>query len=290
MAYNTIDYTVEDHILTITLDRPEQLNSFTVEMSKELVDAFQRADQDDDVRVVVVTGRGRAFCAGMDLTGGEGDSNAFGLDTTVSVEDNIDLIRDTGGTVTLAIYDCRKPVIAAINGPAVGIGLTMTLAMDIRLTTAKAKLGFVFARRGLCTEACSSWFLPRLVGVQQALEWLYTGDIFTGEEALKGGLVRSLHEKDEVLTEAYSIAKNIAQNSSSLSVALMRQLVYKMLGADHPMEAHKLDSRGMFYTSTGPDGKEGVDSFMEKRPPNFTASPTKDMPDFYPWWDEREYK
>ncbi len=286
MEFKTIRYEIVEQIATITLHRPAQMNAFTLEMGEELIQAFSLADNDDAVRVVVVTGVGKTFCAGMDLTV---DGNKFGLDDHADVENNPELIRDAGGKLALAIYQCRKPIIAAINGAAVGIGITMTLPMDIRLVTPEAKLGFVFAQRGIVPEACSSWFLPRLVGVQQALEWFYTAEIFSGEEALAGGLVRSVHRQEELLSEAYAIARKIADKTSSISIALTRQMVLHMQGADHPMEAHKVDSRAMFYTSISADGKEGVDSFTEKRPANFQNKVSTDMPAFYPWWDEKTF-
>lgn len=277
MEYTTIAYGVADGVATITLDRPDRLNAFTEEMGDELIAAFDRIDADDDVRAVVVTGRGRGFCAGADLEGGGrfdyGDEDR----------------RDGGGLVTLRIYDCLKPVIAAINGPAVGFGVTMTLPMDIRLVARGARLGFVFTRRGIVPEACSSWFLPRLVGISQAMEWVATGRVFDAEEALAGGLVRSVHEPDALLEAAYAIAGEIAEHGAPVSVALSRQMLWKMLGADHPMEAHKVDSRAMQGLGRSHDAYEGVQSFLEKRPPHFTMGPSQDMPSVYPWWQERRF-
>lgn len=285
MEYQEILYEIEDRILTITLNRPDKMNAFTVRMFNELMDAFDQADADDDVRAVIVTGAGRAFCAGADLSMGaatwDGDDSTFDFDISKG---------DTGGRLTRRIFDCTKPVIAAINGSAVGVGLTMTLAMDMRLVSNKAKLGFVFAARGIIPEACSSWFLPRLVGISQALEWVYSARIFGGEEALRAGLVRSVHEPDEVYPEARKIALEIAANTSAVSVALARQMMWKMLGADHPVEAHKLDTRGIFALGASADAKEGIESFLEKRTPKFTDTVTKNMPDFYPWWKERDYE
>ncbi|ARU58653.1 enoyl-CoA hydratase/isomerase [Oleiphilus messinensis] len=290
MTYNTLDYAVSERILTLTLNRPEQLNAFTVEMCNELIEAFNRASEDDDVGVIVVTGSGRAFCAGMDLSR---EGNVFGLDealepTLEDMESRLDdpemvnSVRDTGGRVSLAIYDCKKPVIAAINGPAVGIGATMTCAMDIRLASEKARIGFVFSKIGIVPEACSSWFLPRIVGISQALEWTYSGDIFTAEEAMRAGLVKTVVPPDQLLEEAYRIARRIARNAP-VSVAMIRQMMYRNSAEKHPLQAHKIESLGMFYTSRE-DGKEGVASFLEKRDPEFNGKSSTDMPSFYPWW------
>lgn len=287
--YQTIDYTVDDKVLTITLNRPDKLNAFTTRMAHELVDAFDQADADDEVRAIVVTGAGRGFCAGADLSGG---ANTFNFDEQ-SGDDAVtpeDATRDTGGLVTLRIFKCLKPVIAAINGPAVGIGITMTLAMDIRLASEKAKFGFVFAQRGIVPEAASSWFLPRIVGISQALEWSMKGGVFGAQEALDGGLVKSLHGEDDLLPAAYAIARDIADNTAPVSVALIRQMMWRMLGADHPMEAHKIDSRGVYYRGQQADATEGVLSFLEKRPAVFTDKPSTDMPEFYPWWDEPDFE
>ena len=284
MDYSTILYELEDQILTITLNRPDILNAFNRDMMSELIDAFDKADADDEVRAIIVTGAGRGFCAGADLSSG-GDT--FNADAREDREDG--LHRDGGGRVTLRIFECKKPVIAAINGPAVGIGATMTLPMDIRLCSTAAKIGFVFARRGIVAEACSSYFLPRVVGISQALEWCYSGRVFPAEEAVAGGLVRSIHEPDDLLTAAKTIAREIADNTSAVSVALIRQMMWKMLGADHPMEAHKVDSRGIYFAGKSADAKEGVESFLEKRPASFPLAVSKDMPEFFPWWEEREF-
>lgn len=292
MTYTTLDWRVDDHILTLTLNRPDQLNAFTVEMADELEHAFRRASEDDDVRAIVVTGSGRAFCAGMDLSV---PGNVFGLDETQrpTVADMHERlhdeaiargVRDTGGRVTLAIYDCKKPVIGAINGPAVGIGATMTLAMDIRLASEKARIGFVFGKIGVVPEACSSWFLPRIVGIQQALEWVYSGDILTAEQALAGRLVRSVHAPDELLPAAYELARKFSVNKSPVAVAFARQMLYRNAAQPHPLEAHRIDSLAMFYTSLE-DGKEGVRSFLEKRDPRY-AGKASAMPPVYPWWQD----
>ncbi len=290
-GYQTLDYTVDDGILTLTLDRPDQLNAFTVTMADELVDAYDRASADDDVAAIVVTGRGRAFCAGMDLSS---DGNVFGLDE--SLEPTLDDVhtrlddpavvagvRDTGGRVSLAVYRCTKPVIGAINGAAVGIGATMTLPMDVRLASDKARIGFVFGRLGIVPEAASSWFLPRIVGISRALEWTYTADILTPEEALAGGLVRSVHPADELLDAAYELARRFTRHRSPVAVALTRQMMWRNSAQPHPLEAHRIDSLAMFYTSRD-DGKEGVQAFREKRDPDFTGR-TTDLPPFYPWQD-----
>ncbi len=291
MTYNTLDYTVQDGILTLTLNRPEQMNAFTVEMANELVAAFNRASDDDAVRAIVVTGAGKAFCAGMDLSK---PGNVFGLDeqqqpTLKDMHERLDDpaifdgVRDTGGRVTLSIYNCKKPVIGAINGAAVGIGATMTLAMDVRLASEKARIGFVFGKIGIVPEACSSWFLPRIVGISQALEWCYSGDILTAEEARAGGLVKAVLPPDQLLPEAYKLAKKFVENRSPVAIALARQMLYRNSAQPHPVEAHKIDSLAVFYTSLK-DGKEGVSSFLEKRAPAFKSQASTDMPAFYKDW------
>ncbi|MEM7004171.1 MAG: crotonase/enoyl-CoA hydratase family protein [Pseudomonadota bacterium] len=284
MAYNTIIYDVQDGILTITLNRPEALNAFNREMMHEMMDACDRADADDAVKAIVVTGAGRAFCAGADLSAGGKTFDADGRDDRES-----GLNPDGGGRLTLRLYELNKPIIAAINGAAVGVGVTMTLAMDIRLAADVAKFGFVFARRGIVPEACSSYFLPRAVGISQALEWCYSGRVFPAAEALQGGLVKSLHEKDQLLEAAYAIAADIRDNTAPVSVALIRHMMWKMLGADHPMEAHKIDSRGIYHRGRGADAKEGVESFLEKRPAEFSERVSEDMPEFFPWWEPRKF-
>jgi enoyl-CoA hydratase/carnithine racemase len=278
--FEEILYVVADHVATITLNRPEKLNAFTPTMARELIAAFDRVDADDDVRAVVVTGAGRGFCAGADLSGG-GETFGYAAQDTVH--------RDGGGLVTLRMFECLKPVIGAINGPSVGIGTTMQLPMDLRLASTEAKFGFVFARRGIVPEAASSWFLPRLVGMSRALEWSMTGRVFGPEEALAGGLVRSVHTPDELLPAAYELAREIAENASPVSIALTRQMLWRMAGADHPMEAHKVDSRGIAARGASQDAIEGVMAFLEKRPANFPLTVSQDMPDFFPWWEEREF-
>ena len=290
-SYETLRWEVEDGILLLTLHRPDQLNAFTVQMAHELIDAFDRASEDDDVRAIVVTGAGRAFCAGMDLSVG---GNVFGLDeaqapTLADVYERLDDpaildgVRDSGGRVTLAVFRCKKPVIAAINGPAVGIGATMTLAMDVRLASDRARIGFVFGKIGIVPEACSSWFLPRIVGVSQALEWTYAADILTAEEAMAGGLVKAVVPGDGLLEAARALARRFVANRSPVAVALTRQMMYRNAAQPHPLEAHRIDSLAMFYTSVG-DGKEGVQSFLDKRDPKFTSRASTDMPPFYDDW------
>jgi enoyl-CoA hydratase/carnithine racemase len=281
---------VADGVLTITLDRPDKLNAFTGRMMHELIETFDRADADDDVRVVIVTGAGRGFCAGADLSAGGStfDIGARGEEVGVAADER-GANRDGGGLVSLRIFASTKPVIAAINGPAVGVGVTMTLPMDIRLASESARFGFVFTRRGVVPEACSSWFLPRLVGIAQAQEWVLTGRVFDAQEALRGGLVRSVHPPDELLPAAQAIAREIVESTAPVSVALSRQMLWRMLGADHPMEAHKVDSRGIVARGASDDAKEGVMSFLEKRPAAFPMRVSDGMPDFYPWWDEPEF-
>ena len=300
MAYETIKYEVADNILTLTLNRPDKLNAFTGKMMFEMIDAFDKADADDNVRAIIVTGEGRAFCAGADLSAGaktfdyaEREDRPEKANTPVMANGDIDWshesVRDGGGRLTLRIFESLKPVIGAINGPAVGVGVTMQLPMDIRLASDNAKFGFVFARRGIVPEACSSWFLPRVVGISQALEWTYSGRVFGAEEALKGGLVRSLHKPDDLLPAARAIAREIADNTAAVSVSLTRQMLWRMLGADHPMEAHKVDSRAIYARGASADAKEGVMSFLEKRPAVYPCKTSTDMPSFYPWWQERKY-
>ncbi len=286
MSYKTLRYDLAgDGILTVTLHRPDQLNAVDFDMMHELIDAFDRADGDDAVRAVVITGAGRAFCAGADLSSGE---TTFDAATWGESPDGQK--RDAGGRVTLRVFDLKKPVIAAINGPAVGFGATMLLPMDARLASTDARFGFVFTRRGILPEACSSWFLPRLVGVSRALDWTISGRVFDAEEAASGGLVRSLHAADELLPAAHALAREWTEATSAVSVALTRQLMWKMLGADHPMEAHKVDSPGLYAMGVSPDCKEGVMSFLEKRPAEFKMKPSTDMPDFYPWWRPRRFE
>ena len=285
MEYTQILYEVADRIATITLNRPDQLNAFTNTMMREIIDAFDRIDADDEVRVVIVTGAGRGFCAGADLSGGGETFSGGGSD----VQTNVGVPRDGGGLVTLRIFECTKPVIAAINGPAVGVGVTMTLPMDIRLASDTAKFGFVFARRGIVPEACSSWFLPRVVGISRAAEWCYSGRVFPAAEALAGGLVRSVHAPDDLLPTARAIAAEIAENTAPVSVALTRQMLWRMLGADHPMEAHRVDSRAIKERGRSADSREGVVSFLEKRPPNFPVKVSDGLPDIFPSYESPKF-
>ena len=278
-AFETLRYDVADRVATLTLNRPDRLNAVNATSIRELVAAFDAADGDDEVRAVIVTGAGRAFCAGADLGPG-GATFAGGPGRRDRPEEH----RDGGGLVTLRIFEMKKPVIAAINGPAVGFGVTLTLAMDIRIASSAARLGFVFARRGVVPEACSTWFLPRLVGIAQAAEWVYTGRVFSADEARAGGLVSRVVAPDELLPTARALAREITDNTSAVSVALIRQMLWRMLGASHPVEAHRLDSLGMWHTGRSADAHEGVTSFLEKRSPRFTGRPSKDMPPFYPWW------
>jgi enoyl-CoA hydratase/carnithine racemase len=281
MEFEEILYEVEDHVLTITLNRPERLNAFTVTMGQELVQAFDAADSDDDVRAIVVTGAGRGFCAGADL-----ELGGSTFDWSERQASGEEVPRDGGGRISLRIFQSLKPVIAAINGPAVGVGITMTLPMDLRLAAEDTKIGFVFARRGIVPEACSSWFLPRIVGISQAMEWVATGRVFSSEEALRGGLVRSLHAPEDVLGAARDLAREIADNAAPVSVALARRMMWTMLGASHPMDAHRADSRAMFARGRSADAIEGVTSFLEKRDAHFNDRVSDGLPDILPWLEE----
>ncbi len=283
MAYETLLTDLEAGILTITLNRPDRLNALTATMLTELLDVLDEVDRNDEIRVAIVTGAGRGFCAGADLGGGSGTFDHGG-------QEDPGEHRDGGGLVSLRIFESRKPIIAAINGAAVGVGVTMTLPMDIRIASEKAKFGFVFARRGIVPEACSSWFLPRVVGISRAMEWVATGRVFPAAEALAGGLVSRVVPPDELIPTARALAAEIAETTSAVSVALARQMMWRMLGADHPMEAHKLDSRAIFAMGQSPDGHEGVRSFLEKRPAVFPMKVSSDMPDFFPWWQERKFR
>ena len=291
MAYNTLDWQIDQRVLTLTLNRPAQLNAFTVEMANELIDAYTRASEDDGVGAIVVTGAGRAFCAGMDLSTG---GNVFGLDEGLNPSlDQLDTlwddpaivagVRDTGGRVSLAVYECKKPIIAAINGAAVGIGATMTLPMDVRLASDKARIGFVFGRIGVVPEACSTWFLPRIVGLQQAMDWVYSADILTADQALAGRLLKAVVPHEQLLAEAHALAHKYIDGRSPVSIALMRQMLLRNHAAPDPRQAHAVESLAMLHTSRN-DGQEGVASFNEKRAPAFTGKASSDLPDFYPWW------
>ena len=287
--FTQILYEVADGIATVTLDRPEKMNAFTNVMMQELCSAFNLVDADDDVRAVIVTGSGdRAFCAGADLTP-DGGGQVFASGSAVeSLSD--ERVRDSGGRLTLRIFQCKKPVIGAINGAAVGIGATMQLPMDFRLASETARFGFVFARRGIVPEAASSWFLPRLVGIGQALEWCMTGRVFDAQEALAGGLVRSVHAPGDLLAEAQKLAREIADNTSPVAVAMTRAMLWRLSAETHPMAAHQIDSRAIYRRSRSGDAAEGIASFLEKRAPAYPDKVSTDMPDFFPWWDEPVYK
>jgi enoyl-CoA hydratase/carnithine racemase len=278
-----------DSIATITLNRPDKMNAYTRTMGAEIIAAMDDIDADDGVRAVIFTGAGeRAFCAGADLTpdgGGQVFSDGAQVDDLAD-----ERVRDGGGLLTLRLFESKKPLISACNGVAVGVGATMQLAMDIRLASETARYGFVFARRGIVPEAASSWFLPRIVGISQALEWCYSGRVFDAAEAKAGGLVRSLHAPDDLLHAARSIAAEIAENTSAISVAMTRAMMWRMMNADHPMEAHKIDSRAIYRLSRGSDAKEGIASFLDKRRPVYPGKVSEDMPDFYPWWEDRAYE
>jgi enoyl-CoA hydratase/carnithine racemase len=284
MSYEQITADTAEGVLTITLNRPDRLNAWTPTMGQELMAAFDAADADDAVRAIIVTGAGRAFCAGADLQAG-------GATFSQREREGDDPVpRDGGGRLVLRIFDCTKPVIAAINGPAVGVGATMTLPMDIRLAADGARVGFVFSRRGIVPEACSSWFLPRLVGISRAMEWVSTGRVFSAQEALEGGLVRSLHPQDELLDAARALATEIAQNTAPVSVALARRMMWRMVGAEAPMLALPAASRGMFYRGRSADAAEGIASFLEKRPAQFPERVSEGLPDIMPGWVAPEFR
>lgn len=285
MAYEEIIYEVSEQIATITLNRPDKLNSFTNRMLKEIIAAFDESDADDNVRAVIVTGSGRAFCAGADLSGG-GETFAKGGS---DVKAKTGVMRDGGGLVSLRIFESKKPVIGAINGAAVGVGVTMTLPMDIRLASNSSKFGFVFAKRGIVPEAASSWFLPRIVGISQATEWCFTGRMISADEAKEGRLVRSVHAPEDLMPAAREIAREIAENTAPVSVALSRQMLWRMLGADHPMQAHRVDSRAINSRGASDDAREGVMSFLEKRPANFPVKVSDGLPEVFPEWQDPQF-
>jgi enoyl-CoA hydratase/carnithine racemase len=290
-TFETILYDVADGIATITLNRPDKLNAFTTQMMVDMIAAFDATDADDAVRAVIVTGAGRAFCAGADLSAGGRTFDDTARTEPARVANRVAGVqRDGGGLLTLRIFDSLKPVIAAVNGAAVGVGVTMQLAMDIRMASTAARYGFVFARRGINPEAASSWFLPHLVGVQTALEWCYTGRVFPAQEAYDKGLVRSLHEPEDLLPAARALAREIADNTAPVSIAITRQMIWRMAGADHPMEAHKADSRGIQARGASADAREGVTSFLEKRTPNYPNKVSTDVPDIWPNYPRREFK
>lgn len=282
MTYETIVCTVADHIATIELNRPEAMNSITLQMCAELADVFAETDNNPDVRVVVVTGRGRAYCAGADLSGG-----AKALDIEGRSDESE--FRDEGGLITLKIFESTKPVIGAVNGVAAGLGATMLLPMDFIMAAESARFGFVFAKRGIVPEACSTWFLPKKVGISTAAEWFYTGRMVPAAEALEAGLVRSVHPDDELLPAAYALAREIVENTSPVAVGMIRQMLWRFAGSDHPMDAHRVDSRLNFELGTTPDVVEGISSFLEKRPPQFPGKLPQDAPPSYPWWTEPSF-
>jgi enoyl-CoA hydratase/carnithine racemase len=276
---------ISDGIATVTLNRPDKLNAFTGRMMNEMIDIFDRTDADDDVKAVIITGAGRGFCAGADLSSG-GDTFSRGGSDVMSRQG---VPRDGGGLLTLRVFESLKPVIGAVNGPAVGVGVTMTLPMDIRLASDAARFGFVFARRGIVPEACSSYFLPRIVGIQRATEWVFTGRVFGAQEALDAGLVRSVHAPDDLLPAARELAREIADNTAPVSVALSRRMLWRMLGASHPMDAHRVDSRGIMERGRSADSREGVVSFLEKRPARYPDKVSDGLPDVFPGWHDPEF-
>lgn len=284
MDFEQILYEKNGPVLTITLNRPDKLNAYTALMQAEIIQALDAADADDDVRAIIFTGAGRGFYAGADLSGG---GNTFNNDAPGR---DGGLKRDGGGVLTLRIFESLKPIISACNGPAVGVGATMQCAMDVRLASENARYGFVFSKRAVVPEACSSWFLPKIVGIQQALEWTFSGRVFNAEEALHGGLVRSVHKPADLLPAAVDLAHEFAESTSPVSVALIRHMMWKMLGADHPMQAHKIDSRGIYHRGKSADAIEGVESFLEKRPPVFPGKVSSDMPEYFPWWTEQAFE
>lgn len=296
-SYRAIRYEVAGPVATVTLARPEHMNAFTLRMCLELLDALDRVDTDPDVRALVVTGEGRAFCAGADLSAGTETFDASALPGAAATRGagsdaprrELDPRRDTGGLVALRLFDLTKPVIAAVNGAAVGVGATMTLPMDLRLASTAARFGFVFAARGIVPEACSSWFLPRVVGIQRALEWCYTARVFPAGEAFEAGLVRSLHEPADLLPAAQALAAEIAEHAAPVSAALTRQMLWKGLTAEHPMAAHRVDSPGVEHTGSGADAREGITAFFERRPARWTQRVPGDLPDWYPWWEDQEF-
>jgi len=283
VSFENILYEVEDGILTITLNRPEILNAFSGGMLRDITEAFDRADADDDVHAVIITGAGRGFCAGQDLS--KGDSTWEGHEEALEGKE----VGDGGGELSRRLFRSLKPVIVAFNGPAVGVGMTFTLAADVRIAVKGAKMGFVFSARGIVPEGCSSWFLPRLVGISKALEWCYSARIFRAEEALEAGLIRSVHEKEDLLPAARSLAKEFVQGSSKVSNAVLRHMMWRMLGAPDPINAHRVDTAGINALATSPDAKEGINAFLEKREPDFPGKVSTDLPEFFPWWEEPKF-
>ena len=283
MDYETILYEVEENILTITLNRPEMLNAFNGAMMRDIMAAFDAADADDDVHAIIITGAGRGFCAGQDLSAGEStwEGHKESLEGTEK--------GDGGGELSRRLFRCLKPIIVAFNGPAVGVGLTFTLAADVRMAAKGAKLGFVFAARGIVPEGCSSWFLPRLVGISKALEWCYSARVFQAEEGYEAGLIRSIHEKEDLIPAARALAKEFVQASSKVSNTVLRHMMWRMLGAPDPINAHWVDTAGINALATSPDAKEGINAFLEKRPPDFPGKVSTDLPEFFPWWEEPKF-
>jgi enoyl-CoA hydratase/carnithine racemase len=290
-ALETLLYSVEDGVAIVTLNRPDKLNAFTTRMRDELIAVFDETDADDAVRAVIITGAGRGFCAGADLSAGGKTFDYASRSESAREESKVgEVYRDGGGLTTLRIFRSLKPVIGAINGPAVGIGVTMQLPMDIRLASTEARFGFVFARRGIVPEAASTWFLSRVVGMQTALEWCFTGRVFNAQEALERGLVRSVHAPADLMPAARALAREIADNTAPVSVALTRQMLWRMAGQDHPMKAHRIDSRAVQARGQSADAREGVSSFLEKRQPVYPNKVSTDMPAFFPWWDEPPFE
>lgn len=285
METDDVLYAVEDRIATITLNRPEKMNSITSDMRGALVETFRIADEDPDVRVIVVTGAGRAFCAGADVSGG---SKTFDPQERGWAED-IDSFRDGGGLLALQIFESTKPVIGAVNGVAAGLGATMLLPMDILLASEDARIGFVFAKRGIVPEACATWFLPKRVGLGRATEWCFTGRLVSAVEARDAGLIRSIHSPDELLSEAYKIAREIADNTAPVAVGMIRQMLWRFVGSDHPMDAHRVDSRINFELGQSADVSEGISAFLEKRTPMFPGTLPGNAPSSFPWWTEPDF-
>ncbi|MEO0882005.1 MAG: crotonase/enoyl-CoA hydratase family protein [Pseudomonadota bacterium] len=291
-TFETIKLDIDDGVATLTLNRPDKMNAFTGKMMYEIISAFDITDADDDVRAVIMTGAGdRAFCAGADLSEGAKtfDYEARAESKEVGRVTPEDIQRDGGGRMTLRIFESLKPVIGAINGAAVGVGVTMQLPMDIRIASDTARFGFVFARRGIVPEACSSWFLPRLVGVSRALEWCYSGRVFPAQEALDGGLIRAIYPQADLMAEARKIAREIADNTAPVSITLTRHMMWRMLGAPHPMDAHIVDSAAIYERGQTEDAREGVMSFLEKREPDYPVKVSEGLPSFWPWWTDKDF-
>lgn len=286
MGYEAITYAVADAIATVTLNRPDSMNAITPTMLDELVQVFGEADADPEVRAIVVTGTGRAYCAGADVSGG---SKSFDADSA-GWADDIDEFRDGGGLLTLKIFESTKPVIGAINGVAAGLGATMLLPMDILLASETARIGFVFAKRGIVPEACATWFLPKKVGIGTATEWCFTGRLIPAQDAQKAGLVRSVHAPEDLLPAAYALAREITENSAPVAVGMIRQMLWRFAGAEHPMDAHRIDSKVNYELGKSADVTEGITAFLEKRSPHFSGRLPQDAPSVYPWWVEPAFR